>query len=261
MQDTGPRVLKPPSRASLLAALHRALGAESEASGGAPSSGETVPASARAGVRVLIVDDSPVTALVTSRIVESAGGEPLVASGPEPVERALAAQSIAVVVLDASRPEHRDLEAWLREGHPGLTLVSTPVGEAQLRAVLARAGRPTPFPREIEGGFDRRRLARNLGDDERAADQVLAAFVAQAGPLLDTLRSARASGDLPSVARGAHRLKGSLLWIGAERGAAAVSSLESRASDGDRDGTRMALDAVESEVGAVVAEIRKTTIS
>jgi HPt (histidine-containing phosphotransfer) domain-containing protein len=252
--EDGPRILKPATRADIVAALERALG-----SGPSGRRSSAAPAVERTRPRVLVVDASPVSALVTSRIVEAAGGEARVVSGRGQAGHALAEHSFALAVVDASHPEHPEVQALLRESHAGLPVLRTPVSETELRAAMAGTERPV-LSSDAGGSYDRRRLVRNLGDDEAAADQVLAAFLAQADELLDALRSARASGDLASVARTAHRLKGSLLWIGAQKGAAAVSHLESRAMDGDRHGTRTALEAAETEVLAVVADIRGSTI-
>jgi HPt (histidine-containing phosphotransfer) domain-containing protein len=208
-----------------------------------------------------VVDDRPASALVTSRIVELAGGEPVAVAGLGRAEAVLAEQTIAAAVLDPTRADHRDWELRLRKSRPGLAVVHAPVGEADLRAALERIRRPAPASLPAGPWLDRRRLVHNLGDDEQAADQVLSAFVAQAGGLLDALRGACAAEDLRSVARTAHRLKGSLLWIGADRTAESVAGLESVASGGDANAARSALAAVEGEVFAIVSEIRGTAPS
>ena len=261
-QDPGPRVLKPVTRADLLAAIEQALRGEIPTAGIQAPSEETGRRARADRACVLVVDENPVRALVTSRMVELAGGEAVVTARPDAVDEALAAQTIALVVLDSARPEHRNCEARLRESHPGLAVVHAPVGEAELRTALARIRRePPPSPTGNEAPLDRPRLVRNLGDDEQAADQVLSAFVAQAGDSLGSLHGACASGDLPGIARAAHRLKGSLMWIGADRAAREVGSLESRANAGDADGARTVLAVVEGEVRAVVAAIRDTPAS
>jgi HPt (histidine-containing phosphotransfer) domain-containing protein len=258
-QDPGPRVLKPVTRSDLLAALRQALRGEAPAPSAAAGAAAAGDRSDRA--RVLVVDDRPASALVTSRIVELAGGEPVVVAGRDRAEAVLAEQTIAAAVLDPTRADHRDWEPRLRKSRPGLAVAHAPVGEADLRAALERNRRPAPVSLPAGPWLDRRRLVHNLGDDEPAADQVLSAFVAQAGGLLDALRGACAAEDLRSVARTAHRLKGSLLWIGADRTAEAVAGLESVANGGDANAVRTALEAVEGEVLAIVSEIRGTTPS
>jgi signal transduction histidine kinase/HPt (histidine-containing phosphotransfer) domain-containing protein/DNA-binding response OmpR family regulator len=255
-QEPGPRVLKPVTRPDLLAALRQALRGEAPA-----VTGETPPRDRTDRLRVLVVDESPASALVTRRIVELAGGESVVVAGPDRAEAALAEGTIAAAVLDPTRADHRDWEARLRKSRPGLAVAHAPVGEADLRAALERIRRPAPTALPAGPWLDRRRLVHNLGDDEQAADQVLSAFVAQAGGLLEALRGACVAEDLRSVARTAHRLKGSLLWIGANRTAEAVAGLESAASASDASAARAALETVEGEVLAIVSEIRGTTPS
>lgn len=260
-QIPGPRVLKPATRRDLLAAIQQALRGETSAAAGVPGPPEETGRGSRADrARVLVVDENPVRALVTSRVVELAGGEAVVVAGPDAVEGVLAMQEIAVVVLDPAHPDHRRCQTRLRESRAGLAVVHAPVEEAELRAVLTPIRRdPVPPPTANGPLLDRPRLVRNLGDDEQAADEVLSTFVAQAGDSLDSLRAACAAGDLPSIARAAHRLKGSLLWVGADRAAREAGILETRANAGDAAGARTAFAVVEGEVRAVVASIRGTS--
>jgi signal transduction histidine kinase/HPt (histidine-containing phosphotransfer) domain-containing protein len=259
-QLPGPRVLKPATRGDLLAAIQQALRGETSAAAGVPAPEETGRGSRADRARVLVVDENPVRAFVTSRVVELAGGEAVLLARPDAVEGVLASQEIAVVVLDRAHPDHGRCETRLREWHPGLAVVHAPVEEAELRAVLTPIRRdPVPPPAANEPLLDRPRLVRNLGDDEQAADEVLSTFVAQAGDSLDSLRAACAAGDLPSIARAAHRLKGSLLWVGADRAAREAGILETRANAGDAAGARTAFAVVEGQVRAVVAFIRGTS--
>jgi HPt (histidine-containing phosphotransfer) domain-containing protein len=259
-QVSGPRVLKPATRGDLLAAIQQALRGETSAAF-VPGPPEETKRGGRADrARVLVVDENRVRALVTSRVVELAGGEAVLVAEPDAVEGVLAGQEIEVVVLDRAHPDHRACEARLRESRPGLAVVHAPVEEAELRAVLRPIRRePVPTPTANNPPLDRPRLVRNLGDDEQAADQVLSTFVAQAGDSLDSLRAACAAGDLPSIARATHRLRGSLLWVGADHAAREAGILESRANAGDAAGARTAFAVVEGEVRAVVAFIRDTS--
>jgi HPt (histidine-containing phosphotransfer) domain-containing protein/CheY-like chemotaxis protein len=255
-QDPGLRVPKPVTRADLLAALLQALGATARRDVPITDEGMRV----RSGrARVLVIEASPVQALVARRTVEAAGGEAVVVSGPEEAEAVLGAQAIDTVVLDLALPGHGECEARWRERHPDLAVLHAPITPAALRPLVEGIGAssPTAGPSGSGAPLDYRRLVRNLGDDESAARAVLATFVGQADASLAALREAGASADWPALERLAHRLKGSLLWIGAEAAAAAAGTLESRAKAREAAGSRAALESVEREVAGVVVAARE----
>ena len=253
--DAAPRVPKPVSRAELLAALLLALDGKAENPAVLVNPSDRVRGTR---ARVLVVEASPVHVLVTRRLVEAAGAETVVVSGPDQAETALEAQTIDAVLLDPVDPEHRELAARLRERHSRLAILHAPIDPAALRSLLSGVLVAAPAADACADGalLDYRRLVRNLGDDESAARAVLATFVGQADASLVALRAAGTSADWLALERLAHRLKGSLLWIGAERAARVAGTLESRARARDADGSRTALESVERELSGVVAAAR-----
>jgi HPt (histidine-containing phosphotransfer) domain-containing protein/CheY-like chemotaxis protein len=256
-QDPSPRVPRPATRADLLAAILHAVGGKASESRAVPAREADRVQGGRA--RVLVVEANPVHALVTRRLVETAGAEAVVVSRPDEGESALEALALDAVVLDPVHPECRELELRLRERHSQLTVLHAPIDPPALRSLAERVEARSPAAVSSGDGslLDYRRLVRNLGDDESAARAVLGAFVGQADASLAALRAASTSADWPAVERLAHRLKGSLLWIAAERAARVAGTLESRARAKDAAGSRTALESLERELIGVVAAARK----
>jgi hypothetical protein len=229
---------------------------------------------AEAARRIVVLEPSPVSALVLSRLVELAGAEAEVVASPAQV---LGQDDvIRVVLLDTSHPEASAWADALGQLKPELrliglcaagaevpnvqafaTFVDRLAGAAGLRAALDRLLEPPaaergPSPSRQAPPFDRSRLARNLGNDDKAAQVVLERFAEQAPS--PGLREAQ--DDLPSLARAAHRLRGALLWISAERAASMAETLEALAQEGDISGAASALEALERELALIVAAIQ-----
>ncbi len=104
--------------------------------------------------------------------------------------------------------------------------------------------------------FDRSFLVQLLGDDEESAQRVLQRFVELAGGYLVELGKAGASGELRETQALAHRLKGGLSWIGADRAAGVAAEIEDLCRAGEIVRATGLCDILRIETECVVAAIR-----
>lgn len=87
--------------------------------------------------------------------------------------------------------------------------------------------------------------------------EVLQLFLAEVPPRLDRMRNAWAAGDIETVHRTAHSLKGSAGNIGANALLAACKELDDRSRAGETASVGQLVDAVVAEYGRVEAEIAR----
>jgi HPt (histidine-containing phosphotransfer) domain-containing protein/DNA-binding response OmpR family regulator len=268
--ERGPLLQRPVTRGSLLAALEQALGSGVSAP---PRPAVPRPAGAPAP-RVLLMEPDPVSALVTSRLVELAGGEPVAVSS---LEQALASvHGVDLALLDATRSDVSMRLERLRRARPGLRILGligagqaqpedgfeacleAPLDAEALRLRLGQArgdASAAPVP-PAAPPYDRGQLAARLGDDEEAAERVLVRFADQAGARLRELAEAVGSGDAQAIRMQLHRLKGGLSWIGAERAAGVAAAMEELSEAGEVQRAVALLETLKQETERVVAAIR-----
>lgn len=102
---------------------------------------------------------------------------------------------------------------------------------------------------------DRRALVQLLGGDEATAERILQRFVELAGAYLRELDEAAGAGGLRAIREQAHRLKGSLAWISAERAAGIAAEIEELCQAGKAGDVAALCRVLRSETEAVVAAI------
>lgn len=264
----GVRLGRPVTRRTLLEALARLFPGAPRAAAHADGPRATGP-----GPRVLLVALDPVTALVMSRLVELAGFQTVIAaSGQADLE---SAATVDVVILDPAAADAAALVRQLRLMRPELRVlglgaaspaqgagdelaldgtVDMTLDRDQLRRHLcAPRGGQAPAAQL----YDAAALAGRLGNDDGAARRVLSRFVEQAPVQLEALDQALSAADAAVVGRLAHRLRGALLWIGAEGAAALAADLEALCHAGDvaqaaRVGQAL-MQATRRVAGAIVA--------
>ena len=211
------------------------------------------------GALVLVVDDTPISGAVISLLLSQIGWQPVtVTSGQEALEVVLT-QPIALVLMDCQMPGMDGFEATARIRQalpPGRHLpIIALTGQAEDRERGRAAGMDDHLMKPLQISILRATLARWLGGGLLPVEQPILA-PAEAAPLLDpvpltafermkpgsravllglydrdlaaaeaSLASAIADGDLTTVARATHKIKGSSLTVGARALAAALADL------------------------------------
>lgn len=95
------------------------------------------------------------------------------------------------------------------------------------------------------------------GGNREAAAEAAAIFLKTAPPLMAEMKRAVAHENLLLLASDAHRLKGSLVFFGAEKAAGLAKTIEETAKNGIHDILPSLLYSLISEVSSLLAEIRK----
>jgi CheY-like chemotaxis protein/HPt (histidine-containing phosphotransfer) domain-containing protein len=236
-------------------------------------------------LRVLLAEDNPVNSIVATRTLEKRGHRvTLVSNGAAAVE-AFKDERFDVILMDVQMPEMDGLEATkrIREVERGalrripiiaLTAhalkgdrerclaagmddyMTKPFRAADLiRAVESRWG---PLPSEGPSNaqvLNRTVLLERVDGDESLASELARVFLQETGPLLDRLRTALRRGDLPALGVAAHRLRGTLITIGADCAAAPAFRLERASRGGHGDDAAIDLTELEREISRLEPEL------
>jgi CheY-like chemotaxis protein len=207
-------------------------------------------------LRVLLAEDEAIGSRFAIAVLQRLGHEVVaVETGREALDLLLR-ERFDVALLDLGLPELSGLDVARRlrhheqrSGNPAIIIVVLTAGELDaatreevgIDAVLdkpvqlkvlsealdacrsARALRPEE-PEEPE--LDRAALFARACDDAELVREVVGDFLATSSPMLEELTQALASGDLGQAAGRAHRLRGALLALGANRAARAAGALE-----------------------------------
>ena len=126
------------------------------------------------------------------------------------------------------------IERWTQQPPPRAVLAQPTVSDE------ARADKePPPLKRQESLG--------HFGGDEQLYDQLLSEFAAHLGEDLDRLKAALESGDVPTLTRIAHSLKGASATFGAEQLTQAARELEALGVEGDLAAAAPLVAQVEAE--------------
>jgi signal transduction histidine kinase/DNA-binding response OmpR family regulator len=239
--------------------------------------------------RVLLVEDNVVNQKVARRFLERLGCEVIVAGNGLEGYEAYQRNEVELVLMDVNMPIMDGYEAARRiRAHPGrrvpivaLTanammgqleqcleagmdgLLTKPIDVERLEAVLRRAGlsaEPVGVPR---GGSDAIAPAVDLvglrtltGGDPEFSAELIQIYVDNSLALLNEMRGQVAQGELQSLVRTAHQLKGSSANVHTTSLHQLCAELETRALDlgpADLDGR---LAAIAAEFGRVQEALR-----
>jgi PAS domain S-box-containing protein len=253
-----------------------------------------LPASPGPRLRVLVAEDNAVNQRVAIGMLERAGHEAVLArNGREALAR-LEVESFDAVLMDVQMPEMDGLEATAaireREKHTGGHLpilavtahafrgdaerclaagmdayVTKPLRPRELRVALARlvarAGRASERRGAAEPSVavDAKRLLDRVGGSREALRELVALFRDDAPAQLGRIREAVSAGDGRALRAAAHALKGAVSNFAADAAAAAAFRLQRLAESGSTEGALPALDELERELEAVLAELDRVS--
>ena len=178
-----------------------------------------------------------VDGLTAARRIRSAAGA-----------RSRRARIVAITASALEEERQRCREAGIDE------VLVKPIGLQDLEALLQRlASCPGPGPGEVE-----QELARGPASQLGSAglQELAAAFLDDAPPLLRELRGAAQEGRSEATARAAHALRGSCLTLGLSRAAALCLELEQAARGGELPRARERLAALERSLADAERALR-----
>ena len=107
--------------------------------------------------------------------------------------------------------------------------------------------------------FDYENSLQRMGGDQNLFREIVGLLIADAPPLLKTVRLGRQAADYAGVQLAAHTLKGLAANFGAERAVAAAADVERRAKQRDESGMEAAVaelaEALDELVAALEGEV------
>jgi CheY-like chemotaxis protein/HPt (histidine-containing phosphotransfer) domain-containing protein len=225
---------------------------------------------AAAGLRVLVVDDTPVNRTVVSHLLTKRGYDSVAVENGRQALAALERAPFDIVLTDLQMPELDGFETTAairaQEQTTGLHIpivamtahamrgererclaagmdgyVTKPLRPAELFATIetlasgsparpADAAPPASLPGD--GVLDRSALHAQIGDAPEVVLKVVQLVIADNATVLGEIRDAMARDDAGAVERAAHRLKNSLGTVAARPAAAAAHELEGLGREG-----------------------------
>jgi CheY-like chemotaxis protein len=199
----------------------------------------------RGSLRVLVVDDSDVNLEVVSEMLRRLGHEVFVAADGEVALVTMTSQALDIVFMDVQLPGMDGLETTRRFRDSGgktpiiaLTAHTSARDRdrclaAGMQAVLTKPVDTMQLAKSIETVTHRDSIADVVGGNMELLARVRDAFARQTPELLAGMRDAIARKDADALASHAHKLKGSMSYFPAERGADIARNVELAARAGD----------------------------
>jgi signal transduction histidine kinase/CheY-like chemotaxis protein len=263
------------------------LGAEAEAHAAAQAGPADAPVPSR-GVRVLLAEDNAVNRLVAIRLLEKHGHTVVAAGDGRQALAALEDERFDVVLMDVQMPVMDGFAATaaLRERERGTGLripivaltahamqgdrercieagmdayVTKPIKPAELLGAIAElvpgvAVATVPTAGTPVAGLDvldaEQALAQVDGDMAVLAE-LIALFRAEVPRALAAIRDGLGNTDAAAVARAAHRLKGSLVTLGARAASAEAMRMEALGRAGELADAEQVLAALERQLATL----------
>lgn len=220
---------------------------------------------------VLLAEDDPLTARFTIATLKGLGYDVIhETSGPGALARALK-RSFDLVLLDLGLP-HLDGRAVVkrlrRAGVKGrvCALTAADVDARGLRELGFDDAFPKPLRAEDLGAvaaapaldpsvFDVEDLRRRAGKDEALVRELVGDFLGVIGPMRDAVTRARDAQDWEALSAAAHRVRGTLLAVGAPGPAARAGDVERFARERD-ERVRPSVDALCGAIEPSLAAMR-----
>jgi two-component system sensor histidine kinase/response regulator len=265
-------LVKPVRQSALRQAIARALTPASTVR--QPARPAPAKDAQRPSRRILLAEDNAVNQRVASGILEKAGHSVTIASNGRAALQALDRSAFDLVLMDMQMPEMGGAEAMgeirARERSNGQHLpiialtahamkgdreiclaagadgyVAKPLSSRELLDLIDQL---TPRNAATATPDDKRRqLLASVDDDHALARDLVGLFSREAPGQLADLRAAIARGDMPSVADGAHGLRGSATNFGNDPLLDTLTDLEAAAARGDAAGCADLIDRAGSQ--------------
>ena len=285
-------LVKPFTDVDLLGAVTRALGMPEIDAVQMPP-GAVQPRVAAAILDVLLVEDDPINQQLAFRLLAKWGHQvTLAVNGQEAVDRLRAGQRYDIVLMDVQMPVMGGIEATrlirtdeAEQKKPRVPIMAMTANVMQGdREACLEAGMDEYLSKPINRSELAARL-RRLGTSDAATERPSVAFDTLPAPAFDyaaaisrmdpqmieiltqaflkhyenelrSLRQSVASGELEDSQRRAHSLKGTLAGFDAKPAARYAAEMEAQAKAGQVAALSPLLDALEKEVGKLVAVLR-----
>jgi signal transduction histidine kinase/CheY-like chemotaxis protein/HPt (histidine-containing phosphotransfer) domain-containing protein len=263
------------------------LGAEAETIAAAQAGPSDTPVPSR-GVRVLLAEDNAVNRLVAIRLLEKHGHTVVAAGDGRQALAALEDEHFDVVLMDVQMPVMDGFAATAairdRERGTGLRIpivaltahamqgdrercldagmdayVTKPIKPAELFGAIAEllpGVAPVAAP-VVESAapvldvLDAEQALAQVGGDMAVLAELIALFRSEVPRALAAIREGIGTTDSSAVARAAHRLKGSLVTLGARAASAEALRMETLGRAGDLADAEQALAALERQLGVL----------
>lgn len=247
-----------------------------------------IPAAPHAQLRILLVEDNPANQKLATYILQDRGHLVEIAGDGQEAIHLAQQNRYDVILMDVQMPGMDGLEAaaairtrenggrrvpiiavtahamkgdrdqCLEHGMDGY--LSKPIEAGQMIALIeglargaAPAARESVAPSEpasplSSAVFDRKTALKRCAGSQDLLAQMAECFVEEVRNLIPQLRAASEQGDLAKVGRLGHRLKGTIVYLGAEPAEKAAVAVENCQADGsERVKTQEAVRALEHE--------------
>jgi signal transduction histidine kinase/DNA-binding response OmpR family regulator len=282
---------KPVKKSDLLRSILSALGLPSPETPKLPSSPATLRKSRRA-LRVLVAEDNPVNQKTVVGMLKKMGHSSRVASNGQEVLSMLSQEAFDLVLMDVQMPvmdgvttarkiRESEKESGTRIPIIAMTAHATwdyqercveagmdgylpkPANSQQLASAIARvslksdvtiptANMSTP----AAGTWDYEKALARMGGDESLLQEIVCLFLEENPKQLAILREAIADADSQTIERTAHSLKSELGYLEITRAAEWARELEEIGRDGRSERAPGPMAALETELAAVVADMK-----
>ncbi len=250
-------------------------------------------------LRVLLAEDNPVNRTLGLRMLSKLGYDVVGAEDGRKTVEAVVNGSFDLVLMDLQMPGMDGFEATtaIRERERGtdqhLPIValtahamqgdrerclavgmdgfaSKPIQAAELTAAIEKlvpittAGAPDDAPVPTSNAtptavLDREALYDQVGDDPELLLRIVGLFLDDSRTVLADLLEGLTKNDNDAIQRGAHRLKGALLTLGANPAAEVARELERLGRSGSLDGADTVLHDLQRELAALQPELEALT--
>ncbi len=283
-------LMKPVKQSELFDAIITVLGVTEVADEQAAPTTEQDEMPSSTPLRILLAEDNLVNQRLAIGVLGSKGHQVSVAgNGKEAIEM-LATGEYDLVLMDVQMPEMDGLEATKQiraeeaetgthvpiiamtahamKGDRELCLeagmddyLSKPIRINELTSKLVTLFDSQELETENSGvqpnstGVDWSGALEAAGGSEELLKEIIQAFLDDLPRLLMITRQAVTTQDANVLKKAAHELKGSLLFLNADRPTQLAQSLETMAADGDLSTSRDAVSALETEMQGLVASL------